>query len=76
MSRSAKPRIAVILDENTSGDGRRYEASKGYFEGIAKAGGLPFGVPYFPEVVDVVLGDFDGVLSVGGRFAYPSHCTR
>ena len=26
-----KPRIAVILDENTSGDGQRYEAAKGYF---------------------------------------------
>jgi putative glutamine amidotransferase len=73
MSRSAKPRIAVILDENTSGDGRRYEASKGYFKGVLDAGGLPFGVPYFPEIVDVVLRDFDGVLSVGGRFSYPSH---
>jgi putative glutamine amidotransferase len=71
--RSAKPRIAVILDENTSGDGRRYEAAKGYFNGIRDAGGLPFGVPYFPEIVDAVLSDFDGVLSVGGRFAYPSH---
>lgn len=73
MSRSAKPRIAVILDENTSGGGRRNEASKGYFEGIANAGGLPFGVPYLAEMVDVVLSDFDGVLSVGGRFSYPSH---
>jgi putative glutamine amidotransferase len=67
----AMPRIAVILDENTSGGGRRYEAAKGYFRAIRDAGGLPFGVPYFPEVVDVVLDAFDGVLSTGGRFAYP-----
>jgi putative glutamine amidotransferase len=65
------PRIAVILDENTSGDGTRYEAAKGYFTGIRDAGGLPFGIPYLPEIVDVVLEEFDGLLSVGGRFAYP-----
>jgi putative glutamine amidotransferase len=66
-----KPRIAVILDENTSGDGSRYEAAKGYFRGVRDAGGLPFGVPYLPEIIDVVLEEFDGLLSVGGRFAYP-----
>jgi len=66
-----KPRIAVILDENTSGDGRRYEAAKGYFRAVRDAGGLPFGIPYFSEMVDVVLKEFDGVLSTGGRFAYP-----
>lgn len=70
---AARPRIAVILDENTSGDGRRYEAAKGYFNGVRDAGGLPFGIPYFAEMVDVVLGEFDGVLAVGGRFAYPAH---
>jgi putative glutamine amidotransferase len=63
--------VAVILDENTSGDGRRYEAAKGYFRGVRDAGGVPFGVPYFPEVVAPVLAEFDAVLSVGGRFAYP-----
>jgi putative glutamine amidotransferase len=67
-----KPRIAVILDENTSGDGRRYEATKGYFRAVRDAGGLPFGVPYFSEVADVVLKDFEGMLSTGGRFAYPA----
>jgi putative glutamine amidotransferase len=66
-----KPRIAVILDENTSGDGSRYEAAKGYFRGVRDAGGLPFGIPYLPEIIDVVLAEFDGLLSVGGRFAYP-----
>ena len=68
---TSKPRIAVILDENTSGDGSRYEASKGYFRAIRDAGGLPFGIPYLPEIVDVVVEEFDGLLCVGGRFAYP-----
>jgi putative glutamine amidotransferase len=66
-----KPRIAVILDENTSGDGSRYEASKSYFTAIRDAGGLPFGIPYLSEIVEVVVEEFDGLLCVGGRFAYP-----
>ncbi len=65
------PRIAVVLDENTSGDGTRYEAGKGYFRGVRDAGGLPFGIPYVPEIVGVVLEEFDGLVAVGGRFAYP-----
>lgn len=66
-----RPRIAVILDENTSSGGTRYEASKAYFQAIQDAGGLPFGIPYFPEIVESVLVEFDAVLSCGGRFAYP-----
>jgi putative glutamine amidotransferase len=66
-----QPRIAIILDENTSTGGTRYEAAKGYFRGVSKAGGLPFGIPYLAEVVDIVLVEFDGLLCVGGRFAYP-----
>jgi len=66
-----KPRIAVILDENTSGDASRYEASKGLFNAVRDAGGLPFGIPYLPEIVGVVTEEFDGLLCGGGRFAYP-----
>jgi putative glutamine amidotransferase len=66
-----RPRIAVLLDENTSGGGTRYEAAKGYFRGVADAGGLPFGIPYLACLVDVVLGEYDGLVPVGGRFAYP-----
>jgi putative glutamine amidotransferase len=65
------PRIAVILDENTSGDGSRYEATKTYFTAIRDAGGLPFGIPHLSEIVGPVAEDFDGLLCVGGRFAYP-----
>jgi putative glutamine amidotransferase len=66
-----KPRIAIILDENTSGDASRYEASKGLFSAIRDAGGLPFGIPYLPEIVGIVVEEFDGVVCGGGRFAYP-----
>jgi putative glutamine amidotransferase len=66
-----KPWIAVILDENTSGDASRYEASKNLFTAIRDAGGVPFGVPYLPEVVSTVIEQFDGLLCGGGRFAYP-----
>jgi putative glutamine amidotransferase len=67
-----QPRIAVILDENTSGDGTRYEAWKGLFSAVRDAGGLPFGIPYLPEIVGSVLEEFDGLLCGGGRLAYPS----
>lgn len=65
------PRIAVILDENTSGDASRYEISKGCFIGLRDAGGVPFGIPYLPEVIDIVVEEFDGLLCTGGRYAYP-----
>lgn len=68
---SRRPRIAVLLDENTSADGSRYDMTKGYFVGIQRAGGLPFGIPYFADMVDEVVSEFDGFLAVGGRFAYP-----
>ena len=66
-----KPKIAVLLDENTREDASRYEANKGYFLAITDAGGIPFGVPFLSEVIDSVVEDFDGLLTVGGRFAYP-----
>lgn len=45
---SSKPRIAVIMDENTSVDGARHDMTKNYFVAIHRAGGMPFGTPYFP----------------------------
>ncbi|UVF18028.1 gamma-glutamyl-gamma-aminobutyrate hydrolase family protein [Microvirga terrae] len=65
------PRIAVIMDENTSVDGTRYDMTKAYFVAIQRAGGLPFGIPYVPEMIEPVIDGFDGFLSVGGRFAFP-----
>jgi putative glutamine amidotransferase len=69
---SKPPRIAVLLDENTSGDGTRYEANKAYFRAVADAGGLPYGVPYIETLIAPTVTDFDGFLAVGGGFAYPA----
>lgn len=67
----AKPRIAVLLDENTSGDGSLYEASKNYFRAVHAAGGFPFGVPFFLDMAEEVVERYDGLLCTGGRFGYP-----
>ena len=62
-----KPRIAIIMDENTSVDGTRYDTTKAYFVAIQRAGGLPFGIPYINEMIEPVVEEFDGFVSVGGR---------
>ncbi len=66
------PKIAVLLDENTSGDATRYEASKNYFRAVHAAGGAPYGIPYFLDMVERIVGEFPALLCVGGRFAYPN----
>lgn len=68
---STSPRIAVLLDENTSGDGTRYEVNKAYFRAVAEAGGLPYGVPYVEALIEPTVADFAGFVAVGGGFAYP-----
>jgi putative glutamine amidotransferase len=67
----SRPRIAIVMDENTSTDASRYEAHKGYFRGVHEAGGLPFGIPFLTEMVETVPRDFDALMVIGGRFAYP-----
>jgi putative glutamine amidotransferase len=67
-----RPRIAVLMDENTSSGGTRYEAHKGYFHRLIDAGAAPFGVPYEMSLVDDVVASFDGLLTAGGRFAVPA----
>jgi putative glutamine amidotransferase len=67
----SKPRIAVIMDENTSVDGTRYDMTKNYFVAVQRAGGMPFGIPYFMDMVETVVDEFDGFVNVGGRFAFP-----
>jgi putative glutamine amidotransferase len=69
---SRPPRVALLLDENTSTGGTRYEAAKGYFAGVVRAGGQAFGVPYALEMVDAVVEEFDGLLTLGGRYAMPA----
>jgi len=59
------------MDENTSVDGTRYDMAKAYFTAVHRAGGLPFGIPYLPEMVAPVVEEFDGFVSVGGRIRFP-----
>lgn len=66
-----KPTIAIIMGENTSAGGDRYDISKNYFSAISRAGGLPFGIPYLSELVDKVVEEFDGFMSVGARINFP-----
>lgn len=67
-----RPRIAVLMDENTSSGGTRYEAHKGYFHRLIDAGAAPFGIPYELRLIDEVIAAFDGLLTAGGRFAFPA----
>jgi putative glutamine amidotransferase len=68
----SRPRVAVLLDENTSSGGHRYEAAKGYFLGVSRAGGLPYGLPYDGEVAADALALCDALLLPGGRYAMPA----
>ena len=65
------PRIAVLLDENTSGDATLYESPKTLFRMVADAGAIPLGIPYLPGFEDEILAGHDGLISPGGRFAFP-----
>ncbi|WP_374571706.1 gamma-glutamyl-gamma-aminobutyrate hydrolase family protein [Phenylobacterium sp.] len=67
----SRARIAVLLDENTSSGGTRYEAAKGYFDGLLSAGAAPYGVPYAPGIARETATEFDGLMTCGGRFAVP-----
>jgi len=67
----SRPRIAVLMDENTSGGGTRYEAAKGYFHGLIAAGAAPYGVAYAAELAPEIVEGFDGLVTAGGRFAVP-----
>ncbi len=66
-----RPRIAVLMDENTSAGGTHYEGHKGYWRGLTDAGAFAYGLPYAPAIVADAIASFDGLLTCGGRFAYP-----
>ncbi|WP_273786503.1 gamma-glutamyl-gamma-aminobutyrate hydrolase family protein [Brucella intermedia] len=70
-SGNPKPPIAVIMGENTSAGGDRYDISKHYFAAIHRAGGVPYGIPYLSDIVDRVTQEFDGFLSIGARIKFP-----
>ena len=66
------PRIAVVLDENTSQDATRYESPKSLFRSLTDVGAYPLALPYLPEHVDALADEFDALVSPGGRFAFPA----
>jgi len=66
------PRVAVLLDENTSGGGSRYEAAKGYFLGVSRAGGLTYGLGYDARTATDAIALCDALVLPGGRYAMPA----
>lgn len=65
------PIIAVLLDENTSSGGNKYEADKRYFRALQLAGGCPIGLPYTSEAIELSRRMCAGLMLTGGRYAYP-----
>lgn len=65
------PRIAILLDENTSGDATLYESPKTLFRQVVDTGAMPCGIPYLPGREEEVLASHDGLISPGGRFEFP-----
>jgi putative glutamine amidotransferase len=59
------------MGENTSAGGDRYDVSKRYFSAIHRAGGIPYGIPYLTDIVDRIIEEFDGFLSIGARIKFP-----
>ena len=71
-----RPRIGITLDWQKEGtfSRRPHHALRcDYFDIVAKAGGLPFGIPYIPEAKEQYIADLDGFLIPGGFFASPSN---
>ncbi|WP_284360559.1 gamma-glutamyl-gamma-aminobutyrate hydrolase family protein [Candidatus Phycosocius spiralis] len=71
-----KPIIGIILDENTSQGATAYEAGKGYFRAIERAGGIGIGLSYSPDSVLFALRICAGLLSTGARIQFPADWYR
>ena len=69
---NAKPKIAIMMDEDSSRGGTHYDLSKNYFSAVAAAGAVPYGIPYVKDFAERAIREFDGFLSVGGFVAFPS----
>ncbi len=69
---NAKPKIAVMLDENTSEGGMSYKIAKNYFNAIEHAGGIPYGIPYVNHFTTNAVKEFDAFFSTGGGVALPA----
>jgi putative glutamine amidotransferase len=72
-----KPRIGIILDYHSDGDGFQYSKypwyalRADYSKVITKHGGIPFLLPYESDVIDETLANLDGVVLSGGDFDVP-----
>lgn len=64
-------KIAILMDDNTSEGGTRYELGKKYVEAIVRAGGQPVGLFFHAEQLKDAAQAYDGLFCPGGRFAYP-----
>lgn len=71
MRLSGKPLIGIVLDENTSTGGDRYEAGKGYFDAVERGGGVAIGLPYAPESLAFAEAHCAGLMSTGARVRFP-----
>lgn len=70
------PSIGITLDwqeEGTFSKRPHHALREHYFQAITKAGGLPFGIPYAPDLIDAYLKKVDGLVIPGGFFASPSN---
>jgi putative glutamine amidotransferase len=71
---SKKPVIGVTLDSEEGGGYSPlpwYALRKEYFAAIVRAGGVPFGLPHEPSMVEEYLGRIDGLLLTGGDVDIP-----
>ena len=71
-----KPIIGIILDENTSQGATAYEAGKGYFQAIERAGGIALGLSYSPDSLPLALRLCSGLMSTGARIQFPADWYR
>jgi putative glutamine amidotransferase len=69
-----RPLIGITLDwqqEGTFSKRPHHALREHYFDAVKKAGGLPLGIPFAPELIDDYLNKVDGIVVPGGFFASP-----
>lgn len=66
-----KPKIAILLDEDTRDGGANYRLNKDYCHAITAVGGLPLCIPYDPNAAQFAIDEYDGFFSPGGGMAFP-----
>lgn len=67
-------KIAIILDYETTPTYAQYPwyaLRTNYVDAVAKAGGVPYLLGYYPEYVALYQKEFDGLLIAGGDFDIP-----